>query len=197
MLDEYQARVWEPKPAEFLRRRGLSHSTVARFGLGYTGDDQFVGAQDVSDCLVIPYEDGLGRVRQLRYRPLHKTKQKYITISGEKGHIFAVRAADFSTVTICEGEIDAMSCWQSGVKAIAIPGANVWQDSWKWLLRNARRVVLALDPDDAGVGAARAMYASISDVAPVDVVHLPEFMDVNDVLVQKGEAAVRDLLGVV
>lgn len=200
MLDEFQAQVWDPRPAEFLRKRGLAHSTVARFGLGYTGDHHKGEASgaDLSHCLVLPYEDGLGRVRQLRYRPLYESpRRKYLSEDGDPQHLFAVRATEQPIGVICEGEIDAMTAWQCGVKAVAVPGAQAWKDAWKWLFRNCRRVVLAMDPDEAGLSAARAMYQSLSGVVDVAIAPLPQGMDLNDLLVHRGERAVRDVLGVV
>ena len=195
MLSEYQAQVWDSRPAEFLRGRGLAHSTVARFGLGYTGG---LGDAHTHHCLVLPYEDGLGRVRQLRYRPLYDTGgAKYLSDDGAPQHLFAVRAAEQAIGVICEGEIDAMSAWQAGVKAVAVPGAHAWKDEWKWLFRNCRYVVLAMDPDEAGLKAARAMHQSLSSVVDVQIAPLPEGHDVNDLLVRRGEQAVRDVLGVV
>lgn len=197
MLDEFRSQIWDPKPAEFLRKRGLAHSTVSRFGLGYTGDLPPTGTGiDLRYCLVIPYEDGLGRIRQLRYRPLYESHMKYLSEDGAETHLFAVRATDQATVVVCEGEIDAMTAWQCGVKACAVPGAHAWKDAWKWLFRNARRVVLAMDPDPAGLRAARDMYQSLSSVADVEIAPLPEGHDLNDLLVHRGEQAVRDVLGV-
>lgn len=193
-VDTYRANVWMPRPAAFFERRGLSHSTVERFGLGYTADHGKGRKIDLRDCLVIPYEDGLGRIRQLRYRPLGDCSMKYITVAGESPHLFAVRATDNHTVYVCEGEIDTMSAWQAGLKAVGIPGASTWRDEWRWLFRNATRVILALDPDEAGVAAARRVHQSLQSVVTVEIVQLPEGYDVNDLLVKHGEEGVLEVL---
>ncbi len=192
--DFYRAQVWADTPAAFLLQRGLSHSTVDRFRLGYVetpvdGDDKRVG------CLTLPYEDGLGRVRSIRYRPLFPGKAKYFSRSGDKAHLFAVRASDNPTVYVAEGEIDTMTLWQVGLKAVGIPGANVWKDEWKWLFRNAERVVLCLDPDDAGMRAARGLWQSLSTVTDVDVARLPVGLDVNDVYRRYGADILREAVG--
>ncbi len=194
LTDFYHEQVWEDEPAAFLAERGLLHSTVDRFRLGFVsrpfdGDVRYRGA------LTLPYEDGLGRVRQVRYRPLYPTKQKYLTAAGEKAHVFAVRASDSSTVCVAEGEIDAMTLWQVGLRAVGIPGANTWKDEWRWLFRNATRVVLCFDPDDAGVRAASRIWQSLSVVTDVDVVRFPSDMDVNDVYRRYGADALREAIG--
>src|SRR5215211_4406301 len=117
MLDMFQAQVWDPEPAGFITQRGLDHSTVSRFGLGYTGGWGAGAEMDVRRPLVIPYEDGLGNLRSVRFRPLRPdwTGPKYW--GKEKAHLFAVRALDNHTVYVCEGELDAMILWQCGFKA--------------------------------------------------------------------------------
>jgi len=195
MLDEFQARLWSERPAAFFRERGLTHSTVSRFALGYTGE-LGEGSPDLRHCLVMPYEDGLGRVRQLRYRPLYDSSLKYISMTGDEPHLFAVRATEQATAYVCEGEIDAMSAWQAGIKAVGVPGAHAWRPEWRWLFRNCRRVVLALDPDEAGLGAAKALLQSLRTVSDVEIAHLPDGQDVNDVLRKRGERGVREILGV-
>jgi DNA primase len=195
--ETFEAQVWQDEPAAFLESRGLNHSTIKRFRLGYTGALGKTKAQDLRRCLVLPYEDGLGRVRQLRYRPLFRDPpSKYITAKGEHAHLFAVRAADNPTVYVCEGEIDTMTLWQVGLKAVGIPGAATWKPDWKWIFRppHVQRVVLVLDPDEAGISAARRMLADLKEVVDVDIVKLPSGLDVNDVLRKMGPETLREAL---
>lgn len=195
-LARYQAQVWDDVPAAFFERRGITHSTVARFGLGYTGQLGRGKALDVRRCLVLPYEDGLGRVRQLRYRPLYSgAKAKYLSTE-KQSHLFAVRALDNPTVYVCEGEMDTMILWQLGYKAIGLPGATNWKDEWKWLFRapHVEEAVLVLDPDEAGMSAARRLYSSLKEVIDVRTVSLPKGLDVNDTLLQLGEDTLKEAL---
>lgn len=195
---QYHEQVWRCKESrEFLETRGLSHSTVARFRLGYVGvpavgERARIGGHPVQGTLTLPYEDGIGRVRQIRYRPLYPCPDKYITVAGEKAHLFAVRAADNTVCHVAEGEIDAMSLWQVGLRAVGVPGANNWKPEWRWLFRNCSKVVLCLDPDDSGIRAAQMIYQGLSLVTDVEVARLPRGQDVNDVLVRYGPQALRE-----
>ena len=195
-LTRYQEQVWDDVPAAFFEKRGLTHSTVTRFRLGYTGQLGRGKALDVRRCLVLPYEDGMGKVRQLRYRPLYSgASAKYLSTE-KQSHLFAVRALDNPTVYVCEGEMDTMTLWQIGLKAVGLPGANNWQDEWKWLFRvpHVERVVLVLDPDEAGMGAARRLYTSLKEVVDVRTVTLPKGLDVNETYLKYGEATLKEAL---
>lgn len=198
-LRGFQERVWDDEPAKWFRSRGLTHSTVDRFGLGYTAGDRVHRGQDLRRCLVLPYEDGLGRVRQLRYRPLYSgAHAKYLSVGSDPSNLFAVRAADNPVVYLVEGEPDTMIAWQCGFKAVGVPGANNFKDEWRYLFRapHVERVVLAFDPDNAGREAARHLYGLLRDVTDVDVVKLPEGKDLNDCYLEYGEAMVKEALSV-
>ena len=194
LLDVFQAHAWDPEPAAFFRKRGLSHGTVSRFGLGYTSTWGDTANGDYRQCLVIPYEDGLGNLRMLKYRPLRESKDKYL--SGGKHHLFAVRALDNDTVVVTEGEIDAMILWQIGLKAVGIPGAQSFKPQWRHLFRppHVRRTIICLDPDVAGMTAVRKVYDLLSDVTDVEVVTLPEGMDVNDTFLRYGADKLLEVL---
>lgn len=198
-LDEYQQKRWEDEPSVFFAKRGLDHSTVSRFGLGYTGTLGKTRQQDLRRCLVLPYEDGLGRLRQLRYRPLYSgAPHKYLSVGADAPNLFAVRAADNAACYICEGEIDAMTAWQCGFRAVGIPGVGTWKSEWKYLFRppHVGRVVLALDPDKSGQELARALYSDLRSIIDVDVVRLPKGKDLNECLVEFGEDMVKEALNV-
>jgi DNA primase len=196
-LRGFRERVWDDEPAAWFRSRGLLHSTVERFGLGYTGTDRVSRSLDLRRCLVLPYEDGLGRVRQLRYRPLYSgAGAKYLSVGSDPSNLFAVRAADNPVVHLVEGEPDTMIAWQCGFKAVGVPGANNFKDEWRFLFRapHVERVVLAFDPDNAGREAARHLYGLLRQVTDVDVVKLPEGKDLNDCYLEYGEAMVKEAL---
>lgn len=198
-LAKYQAQRWEDVPARFFATRGIDHSTIGRFGLGYTGELGRGRSLDLRRCLVLPYEDGLGRLRQLRYRPLYThSGAKYLSEGAAPVNLFAVRAIDNPVVHVTEGEIDTMTAWQCGFKAVGVPGVGAFKEEWVHLFRppHVERVVLAFDPDKAGREASRFLYQALRKVIDVDVADLPQGMDVNELLVKHGEQAVKEVLDV-
>lgn len=59
-------------------------------------------------------------------------------------------------VVVVEGEIDAISSWQAGVKnAVAVKGSSLTEDQARLLARFCPMVFLALDADSAGIEAAK------------------------------------------
>ena len=201
MLEEFQERVWEDEPAEFLASRGLAHSTITRFGLGYTGDWGKSSAQDLRRSIVFPYEDGLGRVRKMRYRPIRPGYDgpKCLDRPGADPHLFAVRAVDHPVVHIAEGEVDTLSIWQVGFRAVGMPGAAMFDEHWKYLFRppHVEKVILVLDPDKSGKTNAIRVYGYLKSVVEqVHTVSLPRGHDVNDVLRKYGADTLREAIDV-
>lgn len=94
--------------------------------------------------------------------------------------------------------MDTMSAWQAGFRACGLPGANNWKDEWRYLFRppHVARVVLALDPDKTGRDAAKYIYGQLASVIDVAVARMPRGKDVNDVLREGGEDAVKEVLDV-
>lgn len=189
--DNIEPAYTHPATAAFLRSRGISHSTADRFGLGRVARGRYAGR------LTFPYRDGQYRVRAIRYRSVDGREPKVINEAGKGLHIFAVRAADEAVGVICEGEIDAMTAWQCGVKAVGIPGANTWKEEWAYLFRNCEVVKVAMDNDEAGRKGAHYIGRTIKRIGvDVDLAQLAEGQDINDLYLKEGREAVREALGV-
>lgn len=198
-LAQFQEHRWDDVPTQFYWKRGLAHSTIARFGLGYTADLGRGRSLDLRRCLVLPYEDGFGRLRQLRYRPLYTNNgAKYLSEGSAPVNLFAVRAIDNPVVHVTEGEVDTMTAWQCGFRAVGVPGVGAFKEEWQYLFRppHVERVVLAFDPDKAGREAAKFLYGALRRVIDVDVAKLPDGKDVNDCYIEYGEDAVKEMLSV-
>jgi len=144
------------------------------------GDEDYVG------CLTIPYFDGLGRERTMRFRPIadRPHPQKYLSRPKDPAHLFGVQYSDYPKVYITEGELDAIVLWQLGRKAVGVPGASLWKPVWKWLFRNTEEVVLIMDGDDAGQTGAGKIYRSLESInVPVRNVRPPGGHDVNSLFI--------------
>lgn len=63
------------------------------------------------------------------------------------------QADGWSTLVICEGEMDCLSALACGMSAVSIPlGAGTFKPSWWWKIHEAgyKKVLLAYDNDEAG-----------------------------------------------
>ena len=189
--EHYAAQLAGSGADAWLAKRGLWAVSIIEWKLGYVrvplpGDEDYVG------CLTIPYFDGLGRERGMRFRPLYANPvAKYLSRDGERPHLFAPMYTEYPRVYIAEGELDAITLWQTGRKAVGIQGTNAWRNEWRWLFRHCEEVALVFDNDpeklrpdgtkvNAGQLAASKLYRDLEGLGlSVRNVKLPVGYDVN------------------
>lgn len=190
---EYETHLATAMP--YLSQRGISEATARMYRLGFVavppvrGDDEYVGR------LSIPYVTAEGSVVDLRYRAIRPGDEpKYKSRPGAVTRLFGVGAftRDSDTIVLCEGEIDTITMNQIGVPAVGVPGANAWKDHWRLLFADYDNIIVVCDGDQAGRDFGKRMAEKIDNV---QVVHLPDGSDVNDLYVTGGEAALRDKVG--
>lgn len=58
--------------------------------------------------------------------------------------------ANDNRVIICEGETDALTLWQFGYTALALPGASMWREEWAQLIPAGAKVYVVIEPDQGG-----------------------------------------------
>jgi len=87
-----------------------------------------------------------------------------------------------NTAVVVEGEMDAVSCWQAGVKNIvAIKGTALTSEQIRFLSRVSQTVKLALDTDTAGDSATqKAVVEATNAGLDVQVVILGSYKDPDD-----------------
>jgi len=193
------AELWSrPDKLQWLTDRGLSEDTIIEAQLGYVGERE----QRYADCISIPYFDATGNLQSVRYRHLRENARlKYEAPKGDRRHLYNVRATDESVVAICEGEFDSLIVQQLGMAAVGLPGVTAWQRAWRWLFRNTDLVYVLVDhapqtnPEAlrAEVRARQKIAGQLSGVADVEIIDLPEGMDVTDLYLTDPDA-LRSLL---
>lgn len=151
---------------------GLVHREGPR-----AGDDFFY------NHILIPYTRN-GRVVQLRGRAMGgQASGRYMTGPGERVRVFNEDSCDGAdAIVVVEGEFDAMMLHQELQLAtsekvrrygvIGIPGAGAIPEDFDAILKDAKRVFLALDPDDVGKAAAIKLNERLG--ARSRIVELPE-----------------------
>lgn len=97
-------------------------------------------------------------------------------------------------IAICEGEFDTMSAQQAGIPAVGIPGANSWNHVFARAFK-FRKVVILADNDDHGEGMKFAEQVQ-ADVRGARIVLMDAGHDVNSFMVEYGEEALRDKVGI-
>jgi hypothetical protein len=95
-------------------------------------------------------------------------------------------APDATEVTICEGEIDALSLWMMGIPALSVPigagvgGKHTWIEGERERLARFERIYLCMDMDEEGQKAAQDIAARLG-VRRCYLVELP-LKDANECL---------------
>jgi DNA primase len=112
---------------------------------------------------------------------LHKTKRDLI----EK-----------NAAIVCEGQIDLISAYESGVRHVIAPqGTAFTPDQARLLKRFAETVLLCFDSDSAGKKAAdRSVPALLSQGIAVKIVNLPAGEDPDSLIRRQGPQAFLDLV---
>lgn len=159
----------------YLAGRGYSERDMLDAGLLVEPDggrepyDRFRGR------IIIPIADERGQYVGMGGRGLHSEEPKYLnspqTDAFDKGRTLfglhlatgAIRASGAAVVV--EGYMDVMGPWQAGFQnVVATMGTSLTEGHASILKRYARRIVLAMDPDSAGLAAAEragALFLSL------------------------------------
>lgn len=96
---------------------------------------------------------------------------------------------------VVEGELDAISCWQAGIKnVVAIKGTALTEDQVNLISRFAEKLTLALDTDLAGDTAARRGIVLAQDKGlDLKVARLGDYKD-PDEMVRQNPEGFKDVL---
>ena len=149
----------------YLVGRGYADRDIVDAGLAIEPDggrepyDRFRGR------VIIPIADERGQYIGMGGRGLHSEEPKYLnspqTDAFDKGRTLfglhhATEAARASgTMVVVEGYMDVMGPWQAGFQnVVATMGTSLTENHAALLKRYAKKIVLAMDPDSAGMAAA-------------------------------------------
>lgn len=187
----YQDQLMGSEGQTYLHGRGLSNETIENFRLGYVADplDEH---RHLKGRVAIPYLTQSGVV-SMRFRevPPMDTGAKYKGWTGIPSKML-FNVSDLwtiETVYITEGEIDAITAHQAGLKAVGVAGVTNWDSDWWRIFRN-RSVVILADNDDKGQGA--GMAAEIMEVVRDSrLVMMPSGHDVSSFVQENGPEALH------
>lgn len=131
--------------------RDLDYKTADVLATGLVVERDSKLQDSLGGMITIPYKSS-GNIVSIRGRAYpHVDGPKYKTLGGNKALLYNSDITwECDEFVITEGEFDALVMGQLGYRAVAVPGANTWQNSWDGYLANARRVWLVFDRDEAG-----------------------------------------------
>jgi DNA primase len=207
----------------YLQRRGIANESIEEFELGYAPDQweallralgkkgfsgrELAAAGLAVPRLMFPIRDATGRVIAFGGRALADDQQpKYLnspeTPIFQKGRTLWAfdRArrpmAEAGGAIVVEGYLDAIACHEAGLPGtVATMGTALTAQHVELLRRQVNRLVLAFDSDSAGLAAAlRSRELFQQARLEVRVAIVPEGMDPDDVIRQRGAEAFRELV---
>lgn len=116
----------------------LDMNVISKFGLGFDAYE---------NALTMPTEYGFVR------RYLGQRDNKYLFPKGmlKSSMLYGYDFITNPVVAICEGQIDALACWQAGINALAIFGSSISNNQVEMMKQlDAQFLVLFLDDDEQG-----------------------------------------------
>ncbi len=188
-----------------MQKKGYSPKELAAAGLAVQKEDRFYDR--FRNRLMFPIKSATGRVIAFGGRALAEDQQpKYLnspeTAIFQKGRTLwafdrARRAmGDAERAIVVEGYLDVIACHEAGMsETVATMGTALTSQHVELLRRQVGRLVLAFDSDSAGLAAAlrgRELFQQAG--LDVRVVSLPEGLDPDNVIRDRGSAAFRELV---
>lgn len=204
-------KVTDTSDLSYLNGRGISDETIKYFGV-FTANKFFQSIGSERPAVGFPYYNG-DEMYAVKYRCI---EQKSITQEGTGGAqtFFNVGGIDEDAEEICivEGEIDALSIYESGYKnVVSVPNGapqkvsnnkvdpsedRKFQYLWKSkdLLNKAKKIIIASDNDAPGNALAEEIARRVGAEKCAKVDWPKDCKDANDVLLKHGVEKLRDLL---
>lgn len=150
---------------DFLRNRGYEDRDMIEAGLLVESEDGREPYDRFRGRVIIPIANERGEFVAMGGRGLHGEEPKYLnspqtelfdkgrTLFGLEHNAAGIRQT--GTVVVVEGYMDVIGPWQAGFRnVVATMGTSLTETHARLLRRFGRRVVLAMDPDAAGLAAA-------------------------------------------
>ena len=195
-VSRYHSSFPESPAEEYLDQRGLgAFDELGKYRFGFV-EDPLPEHEMHRGKLVIPYLRHHPRYGwmcvSLRFRSLDGSKPKYASLHGDKPRLYNTPALNVPEmeVGIAEGELDAVTATLCGLPTVGVPGATSWQPHWTELFRGYRTVHVFTDGDEPGEKLGRTIAKKLPNTR---VVPAPAGEDINSILVNQGQDALRAL----
>lgn len=146
----YEAQLTTDDEAlAYLAERKIGNAVRGYFRLGVVRTPM-PGDESYQNRLSIPYVTPSGVV-SMRFKSITGHGAKMLVHEGDEARLYNTRALlGARDIYITEGEPDTWSAWDAEIRAVGIPGAEIWQKNartWRRIFANRRVHVLA-DNDD-------------------------------------------------
>jgi twinkle protein len=156
--------------------RGLSIETVEAFKIGLQID------KDGGQWLTIPHYEK-GKLINIKSRSLPPAEKTFRRVKDCRSILFNADALEIykDQIFITEGEIDALTLWNHGIKNVVgvTTGAGSFDPAWIDALKDVKKIILCYDPDEPGQKGAKETARRLGYDRCFNVV-LPGSKDINE-----------------
>lgn len=157
--------------------RKLNEETIKHFKLGLSREGN-------TNWLTIPHFSN-GNLLNIKYRSLPPSEKKFKREPDRPSILFNQDCLNgsYTEIFIAEGEIDAMSLWQTGFENVVgiTAGAGSFLPEWHEQLEDIEEIYLCFDNDEAGQKGANAVADKLGFERCKNIL-LPERQDLNEYL---------------
>ena len=186
-----------------LKKEGFGEEEILESGLVNQNDNgKYIDRY--RNRLMFPICDARGRVIAFGGRVLDDSKPKYINspenVVYSKGrHLFGLNVAkkgDLKKILIVEGYMDVISLHQRGVTNVVAALGTALTEQQGWLLRrNAEKIILSFDSDEAGLNAKlRAIDILQNMGCDIRVLQMDGAKDPDEYIIKYGNARFNALV---
>ncbi|MGV8057877.1 MAG: DnaB-like helicase C-terminal domain-containing protein [Smithellaceae bacterium] len=156
--------------------RGLNIETVKAFNIGLQIDT------DGKQWLTIPHYEK-GKLINIKSRSLPPAEKTFRRVKDCRSILFNADALEIykDQIFITEGEIDALTLWNHGIKNVVgvTTGAGSFDPAWIDALKAIKKIILCYDPDEPGQKGAKEAARRLGYDRCFNVV-LPDGKDINE-----------------
>jgi len=157
----------------YLKERGVSLEIAEKFGVGF-----FPGKGSMHNRIVIPVHNAKGELVAYAGRSIDGSAPRYKFPAGfqKRRELYNVhRVRDEVSVVLVEGFFDCIKVTEAGFPCVALMGSTMSDAQEELIRQHFAHVVVMLDGDDAGRGAAEKIADQLCNVVfQVDVIQLAE-----------------------
>ena len=160
----------------YMYERKMTNEVIEIFDIGYDVD---------TDCLTFPVRDKEGNCLFVARRSVTSKYFNYPT-SVEKP-IYGIyelnkyAPKDLDEIIVCESMINCITVWVYGRFAIALNGTGSSSQLKELINLPYRKIILALDPDEAGEKGTQKIFNKLKNYKLVTKLVIPKGKDINDI----------------
>ncbi len=175
-----QYRYYHP----YMYERGLTNDIIDLFDVGFDGafklKDKFENIIRQVACLTFPVRDKRGNVLFIARRGVRDKFFHYPEGIDKPLYGLYELPKDCIELIVCEGIIDALTCWVYGKPAVALMGlgTKLQYDQLKKL--PVRKLITGFDPDEAGYKATERLRYNLKGYKLITGFDIPIGKDIND-----------------